>query len=457
PSFTASAFGSSLGLMFGSGAGLPSSSLSSSVSGIGNKETEQPSLANALLQSGAGGSSTRLQLFRRRGAQGKQNGNERMAAKGPVASASASASAVSVSSVSSSVGSNGLARNESAIQSKASVATMDSDSDVLGNALGPLHEKYLGFIALCSQQLAASAAVSARAGKTMKETAQLVQRISCLLAPPAGSKATEYAASMARGTVEQFGYAVVESGHSVTEEVVGILLQFLNVSQRTRLALKYLRDEQLARILGRDERMDSIVSGAATMVFASGRGELRRVDLCLQLLMSVLGAAASGESGVGRTRMCGEMMSKLRHLLDLVIVAKPVSDKASRVLQVLLQRFDEGCPVNGSCSGLAEEGDEYLWYQSDAVVLLSAARNALARLVSFGIDQEQAQSSDSEDYAKESSSDESCGSNRSVLVSEPASSTPSSASLSLSSDFGGDDILAQLDEFDKELDAVLNE
>ncbi|KAJ1849431.1 hypothetical protein LPJ57_008358 [Coemansia sp. RSA 486] len=449
--------------MFGSGAGLPSSSSSlSSASGIGNKETEQPSLANALLQSGAGGSSTRLQLFRRRGAQGKQNGNERMAAKGPVASASASASAsaVSVSSFSSSVGmgSNGLARNESAIQSKASVATTDSDSDVLGNALGPLHEKYLGFIALCSQQLAASAAVSARAGKTMKETAQLVQRISCLLAPPAGPKATEYAASMARGTVEQFGYAVVESRHSVTEEVVGILLQFLNVSQRTRLALKYLRDEQLARMLGRDERMDSMVSGAATMVFASGRGELRRVDLCLQLLMSVLGAAASGESGVGRTRMCGEMMSKLRHLLDLVIVAKPVSDKASRVLQVLLQRFDEGCPANGSCSGLAEEGDRrYLWYQSDAVVLLSAARNALARLVGFGIDQEQAQPSDSEAYAEESSGDESCESTRSVLVSAPASSTPSSASLSLSSDFGGDDILAQLDEFDKELDAVLNE
>ncbi|KAJ2585605.1 hypothetical protein H4R99_008672 [Coemansia sp. RSA 1722] len=151
-------------------------------------------------------------------------------------------------------------------------------------------------------------------------------------------------------------------------------------------------------------------------------------------------------------------MSKLRHLLDLVIVAKPVSDKASRVLQVLLQRFDEGCPANGSCSGLAEEGDRrYLWYQSDAVVLLSAARNALARLVGFGIDQEQAQPSDSEAYAEESSGDESCESTRSVLVSAPASSTPSSASLSLSSDFGGDDILAQLDEFDKELDAVLNE
>ncbi|KAJ2843833.1 hypothetical protein J3B02_005148 [Coemansia erecta] len=148
----------------------------------------------------------------------------------------------------------------------------------------------------------------------------------------------------------------------------------------------------------------------------------------------------------------------MRYLLDLMIVAKPISDKASMILQVLLRRFDDGSGSGSgsgsSCgSGLAEDSScgRCLWYQSDAVVLLSAARNALSRLVSYGINQER-------DQKELIESDEFSESDRSDGLNQPCSA-PLSISSSSSEPLSalGDDILAQLDEFDKELDAVLNE
>ncbi|KAJ1721770.1 Cell morphogenesis protein PAG1 [Coemansia erecta] len=456
PSFTANAFGSSLGLMFGSGSGILQNQ---TADGAGS------SLAHTLLQPSSGlGTAARLQLFKRRG-HGKHGDGDR------------DTKSDSLEDVTSTT-----ADSEPELEASPAPASLAADGEpktpVFASERNLLHDRYLGFITQCSQLMLrpAAAGLDVVDLTDVKETSQLVQRIMCLLAPPAGATAMQYALGMARETIQQFGYAVVECGRRVAMETIGILLQFLSVSHRTRSALKYLQDSQVARILnafsngggngvcsgggGGDQVVSSVASGSSA--------ELRRIDLCLQLLLSVLHASDSGHLGIDPA-----MMPKVRHLLDLVIVAQPISDLASRVLQVLLQRFDDG--VAGSAG--SEDG-RVPWYESDPVILLSVARAALAHVVSRGIG--------SEDGSEEASSF--VISRRTSLSLSPTSSLSSSSSSSSSSvampvlvtgnqndavdgEYGdlngnnddddddglGDDLLAQLDEFDRELDAVLNE
>ncbi|KAJ1847449.1 Cell morphogenesis protein PAG1, partial [Coemansia sp. RSA 2703] len=358
PSFTASGFGSSLGLMFGSSSGL-----------LQNQTTDSQgaSLAHTLLQPSSGlGTSARLQLFKRRGNAKQGDGDRDVKSDLPEDAVSATADSDS----------------ELAAAPTPDSAATDGESKVpvFSSERNLLHDRYLGLITQCSQLMLSPAAAGLDTVDLadVKETSQLVQRVMCLLAPPAGASAMQYAQGMARETIQQFGYAVVECGRRVTMETIGILLQFLSVSHRTRSALKYLQDNQVARILNGYSNGGSAGDHVVSSVASGSSAELRRVDLCLQLLLSVLHAGDSGHVGIDPA-----MMPKVRHLLDLVIVAQPISDPAFRVLQVLLQRFDDG--MVGS---VGSEDGRVPWYESDPVILLSVARAALAHVVARGIGSE---------------------------------------------------------------------
>ncbi|KAJ2123145.1 Cell morphogenesis protein PAG1 [Coemansia sp. RSA 720] len=195
--------------------------------------------------------------------------------------------------------------------------------------------------------------------------------------------------------VRQFGYAAVSCGPSVCSQIVSILLRYLHPSEHTRIALRYMRDH----------------------VWTTER-ELRRMDVCLQLLHSVLGDSTCFVDSA--------MAPSLRHLFDLLVVARPISDLASRVLHVLL-RFDE-----------IQVGPSSMWYEEDAGVLQSVARDALARIVRVGFDQSDAGTV-----------------SRSVSPEMPVLVIPHADVEHETQKSDTSDLLAELDEFDRELDAAL--
>ncbi|KAI8321104.1 hypothetical protein GQ54DRAFT_298191 [Martensiomyces pterosporus] len=290
-----------------------------------------------------------------------------------------------------------------------------SVASVLGNTpqSSALHEKYLGFISRSSRYLQLAgpmATANQQPHGEMKETAQLMQRIIGMLTPQAGASAARLVADLSREMVQQFGYAVAESGQTRAAEIIEILLLYLQPSGRTRTALKYLRDGQVERIIG-DPPQAATGCSAALGSGGSGGGsgaghssvhaELRRIDVALQLLYSVVSfgdsyvasAAATGSAGGKRhgMRLDRAMLPSLKHLFDLLIVARPISDSASRVLHILLQRFDEfGGSASAQPWGVVEGGSErrVRWFESDPLVLLDAARRALSRVVAFGVGQE---------------------------------------------------------------------
>ncbi|KAJ2391275.1 Cell morphogenesis protein PAG1 [Coemansia sp. RSA 2611] len=345
-----------------------------------------------------------------------------------------------------------------------------------------MHARYFAFIEECSQTLLAGG------GAGTRDMAQLVQRLAALLEPATAQQARD----ASREAIRQFGYAAMECGPAVAAEVAAVLLQFLQASGRMRVALRFLGDEQAAWSLGDQAATAAEVGGYA--------GELRRIDLALQLLHSVL--TAGGETGSAQLRLDAAMAPRLRHLFDLLVVARPVSDAASRVLHVLLQRFDEVPPSLAQQQGQYQQGQyqqgQYQqpaaalrWYETDAAVLQAQARAALAGIVALGYsDDDDGSASDAaaslgasdggtraasvlDMYGGIATMSRSVSPEMPVLVIPDArddevrverlapgssfSPSPSEASLSSSSSSssatGG--LLAELDEFDRELDAAL--
>ncbi|KAJ2498637.1 Cell morphogenesis protein PAG1 [Coemansia sp. RSA 1972] len=243
-----------------------------------------------------------------------------------------------------------------------------------------IHEKYGAFIDECLHILSDCGAD--------RDTMQLLR---LLLSP-----------TSVHDTIRQFGHAAVSHGSSECSQIVSILLRYLHPSEHTRIALRYLRDEHVRT--------------------PDHARELRRMDVCLQLLHSILGDTST---------QCVDsaMAPSLRHLFDLLVVARPISDVASRVLHVLLLRFDE---ISTSIS------TNVRWYEEDERVLQSVARGALARIVALGFDQNDAETSVS---------------SRSVSPEMPVLVPRTDDVETPASDTG--DLLAELDEFDRELDAAL--
>ncbi|KAJ1987637.1 Cell morphogenesis protein PAG1 [Coemansia umbellata] len=376
PSFSGNPFSTSLGLMFGGTKGDVEKNRVQTTPDMSNYSEQASPIAST-------GSSSRLQLFRRR-ANASQTQKD----------SSGSKESLVESEVTSILGreSELAAITHSSIKndSRGSLHTSQSYGSVRSGGIddrGILHEKYVAFISQCSQavlsitQSQTSGQMSAnhqpsQSRPEMRETTQFLHALMCLLAPPSGPSTVQYAFDLAREVTSLFGYAIVECGQQCVTETIGILLQFLQPSNRTRLALKYIGDEQATRIIGQPSSK-SLVS--AMGLLATGYvGELRRIDACLQLLHSVL-LASSSDSGLRGSVFIldASMMPSLRHLFDLLIVARPISDLASQVLQILLQRFDD-VPVPAMLS-------EIKWYESDPLVLLNAGRSALGRVVALGI------------------------------------------------------------------------
>ncbi|KAJ2811902.1 hypothetical protein H4S07_001760, partial [Coemansia furcata] len=248
-----------------------------------------------------------------------------------------------------------------------------------------------------------------------------------LLALFATSSAETLPRDKAAEVVKQFGYAAVESGHA--PDIIAILLRLLAPSARTRLMLKY---DQQRRSPG------------------DGEGEdVRKILSALRLLHSVL--AASNDP----VRMDAALMPSLRHLFDLLIVARPISDMATQVLTLLMQRFDDlpADPAVGS------------WYETDALVLQDLARSSLARIVELGMGDD-----DDEFEGSVGTSSRSVSPEMPVLVLDSsndhgladglrgASHSGSPEGVSGDEEIMGehdDDMLAQLDMFDRELDEAL--
>ncbi|KAJ2472215.1 hypothetical protein IWW56_006189, partial [Coemansia sp. RSA 2131] len=231
-------------------------------------------------------------------------------------------------------------------------------------------DKYTAFIDECSHVLDGAG----------RDTSQLLHALST---------------SSMHDIIRQFGYAAVSCGPSVCSQIVSILLRYLHSSEHTRIALRYMRDH----------------------VWTTER-ELRRMDVCLQLLYSVLGDSTCFVDSA--------MAPSLRHLFDLLVVARPISDLASRVLHVLL-RFDE-----------IQVGPSSMWYEEDTRVLQSVARDALARIVQVGFDQSDAGTV-----------------SRSVSPEMPVLVIPHADVEHETQESDTSDLLAELDEFDRELDAAL--
>ncbi|KAJ2909550.1 hypothetical protein GGI21_001769 [Coemansia aciculifera] len=166
-------------------------------------------------------------------------------------------------------------------------------------------------------------------------------------------------------------------------------------------------------------------------------------------------------------------MPSLRHLFDLLVVARPISEIASQVLLLLLQRFDEpggavgdSGPYGFPASGLSK------WYETDVHLLHDAARTALSRIVALGINSADAASNDdlsvgtprsvspempvlvidSERLDEQYLAYNSCEYDDAVVGDDVASVDVVSVDSLVLED---DDMLAQLDLFDKELDEAL--
>ncbi|KAJ2618593.1 hypothetical protein H4R22_005501, partial [Coemansia sp. RSA 1290] len=215
------------------------------------------------------------------------------------------------------------------------------------------------FIEECAQSLGTKS-------QKCRDKDQLMQQLASLLVPvPTGLSPMEQAHAESQEIIRQFGYAVIECGPRIAAEIATELLQLLRPSMQTQVALRYLRDEQAAWTVS-DQAAD--VDGYAA--------ELRQIHVCLQLLYSIV--TASGD--VAGLRLNSPMAAAgLRHLFDLLIVARPISDMASQVLHTLLQRFDEVPPVSAGSMRIH-------WYESDADVLQSVARSTLAGIVALGFD-----------------------------------------------------------------------
>ncbi|KAJ2827350.1 hypothetical protein GGI24_002670, partial [Coemansia furcata] len=280
-----------------------------------------------------------------------------------------------------------------------------------------VRDKYVAFISECSQTLLSRQ-------QSHQETRVFVQRLLALFPT---SSAETLLKDAAGEVVKQFGYAAVESGHA--PDIIAILLRLLQPSTRTRLVLKYLRDQQPI-----DHRR------------SPEEGEdVRKIHLALRLLHSVL--AACGDL----VRLDAALMPSLRHLFDLLIVARPISDMATQVLTLLMQRFDDlpAEPAVGS------------WYETDVLVLQDLARSSLAHIVELGMDNEL--------------EDSDGGSLRSVSPEMPVLVLDSSSDYRMAGELHGashcgspegvtgdeelmgndDDMMAQLDMFDRELDEAL--
>ncbi|KAJ2060269.1 Cell morphogenesis protein PAG1, partial [Coemansia sp. S2] len=351
PSFSASAPGSSLGLMFASApAGVVPNLLYSN---------------NAAQQT-----SPRRQLFRRRGANSNNNLADATASeRSPDGTANTS--------------------HESLLPPEANKATVPSigrtsstTSQHVAEDLGILmRDKYMAFVSECSQTLLPGQLLSGVQNQKSQERRLFVQRLMALLASPnssssrdsVGVPSLQHTVSATREVVKQFGYAAVESGRAV--DIIAVLLRLLQPSSRTRVALKYLRDEQAGVIVNEHRR------NHAQQSHGPAAEEVRKIDVTLRLLQSVLVASSDSASAGARlqTRLDSALMPSLRHLFDLLIVARPVSDTASQVLLLLLQRFDDpGESVHGVVSSA------FRWYETDPHLLHDAARAALSRIVALG-------------------------------------------------------------------------
>ncbi|KAJ2359295.1 Cell morphogenesis protein PAG1 [Coemansia sp. RSA 2618] len=431
----AAGIGSSLGLMFGGGGGGSSRDVSMARSPVLSSEPHMN-----------GSQSPRRQLFRRRGSPKKEasEGMEGSDAEGSVPSSAAETPEPQ--------------RSQADIVGDLGQERVDCGSGNGGQSA--VYDKYFAFIEECSQTL-----LSGVQSPGARDMGQLVQCVAGLLAPSASAASlVQHANEASREAVRQFGYAAVECGPLVAAEVVAVLLRFLQPSARTRVALRYLRDEQAAWTIGEQA---AEVNGYA--------GELRRIDVCLQLLHSVLAAGGEGSAaGAGQQllRLDPAMVSSLRHLFDLLVVARPISDMASRVLHTLLLRFDEIPPsVSGSGSGIR-------WFESDSGVLQGVAQSALAGIVALGFDDSESllstddMSAGTGEFGNIAMISRSISPEMPVLVIPDVSSdevrverlnesaAESASSLSSSSSPESDesdtgDLLAELDEFDRELDAAL--
>ncbi|KAJ2716769.1 Cell morphogenesis protein PAG1 [Coemansia spiralis] len=334
------------------------------------------------------------------------------------------------------------------------VSQASSDSPACAVPPSGLDAAQAAFVEQCLQRVL-------RAAVADDDARQFVQRLQRLLAPGAPR-----AADLAREVTELFGFAVAECGPETAGQTVVLLLQLLQPPGRARLALRYLRDEQVARTIGDPARPTELAAGYA--------GELRKLHVCLQLLLSVLAAADPGA-----LRLDAAMAPALRHLFDLLIVARPISDLASRVLHTLLQRFADALPPPAT----AATAHGLLWYESDPAVLVATAREALAAIVARGFSVLRATAGAAESDASSSRSS-STGSSKPEHSATPRSQSPEMPVLVIpdASDDevrverladldraapepspwtaaagGADpgDILAELDDFDKELDAAL--
>ncbi|KAJ1961121.1 Cell morphogenesis protein PAG1, partial [Dipsacomyces acuminosporus] len=402
PSFTPNLLGSSLGLVFGSSS-ESTSSHTSQLQQHPSSESAAPGATSAL----ADASLSRLQLFRRRGhGQQQKHAHSRQASKGNITRPEVTDSSVR----------QPADRSESSSErdlSSLAASRTSSVASALNNTpqQSQLQEKYLGLISRCSRALLLSSQQQLQV--EMKETSQLMQRILSMLSPPPSTQTTRAVADLSHEMIQQFGYAVAESGHACAAEIIGLLLLYLQPSGRARMALKLLRDEQAQQIIS-NQPQAAATATASNFVAGIGRSpvydELRRINVALQLLYSVVSfgdahAAAnnSGTGGGGRQgmRLDRAMLPSLKYLFDLVIVARPISDTASRVLHVLLQKFDEFAGSSSSQTWAIADGSSRLgsqealsWFESDSYVLLSSARHALSQVVALGLEQDDAQSTD---------------------------------------------------------------
>ncbi|KAJ2086514.1 Cell morphogenesis protein PAG1 [Coemansia sp. RSA 986] len=436
PSFSANAFGSSLGLMFGS---MRSDSQQQT-----DRAMQPPTLANSgtndnssLVSLASSSSSSqqpsqapkespsRLQLFRRRGLTNQtaskakdsdslSKSKESLPAEEAESSFGNDSNVLHMSHGGLSIA-NGSYVSLRTSQSYGSVRSNGTDNNGEKDGEGKrsraimVHEKYLAYLAQCSQAILSGSEHLGCGTEAMRETSQLLHALVCLVTPPPpadSSSPIQYVADLTRDIIGQFGYAVVECGQRCVAETTGILLRFLQPSTRTRLALKHIGDEQAARIFsamhGLNQHESSFSLGFSSV--PSYTGELRKLDICLQLLYSVLLASSDSSGGGANVNpsmphgvlLDSTMAASLKHLFDLTIVAKPISDQASRVLQIMLQRFDDVQPASTSQINSGESGDKkrsqpdgVLWYEADAMILLNVARMALCRVVSQGMTEQQ--------------------------------------------------------------------
>ncbi|KAJ2612611.1 Cell morphogenesis protein PAG1 [Coemansia sp. RSA 1365] len=410
PNTTTATFGSNLGLIFG---GLRNTSQQAD----GNTQisaAEMPAQSGDLQTERL---SPRLQLFRRRGQtqQGTQKATESMSGASTPTTSDSEVTTPRADEF------NGTFPNGSStgagLQDISETSSASSVCSTSSTKHSGVYEKYFAFIKQCSQHLLSE--TNRKQAMGTKDTCQLFEVLASMISPPAGPQTAKYVYDMSRKTIELFGYAVHECGTAVAMQTVVILLQFLQPSSRTRLALKYLRDEQAEQVICAQTQVLS------TAGISSGYAcELRKLDVCLQLLYSVLvasdagggGSTGGGTSGgfgsncVGGSssgltaglRLDAAMAPRLQHLFDLLVVARPISDQASRVLQILLQRFDDVAATSsssamhkrvpssllGSSSSIGGNSTSrsIQWYESDSTTLLDVARSALTDIVTIGFD-----------------------------------------------------------------------